>query len=66
MAQVRAHPLVTAVLEAFPGARINAIRAPEADGVVDAGNAPGAAADDSIDVDNDDDWDPFDPFSEED
>ncbi len=66
MSQVRSHPLVSAVLEAFPGASISAIRAHGADGVADAGNAPGAAADDSIDVDDDDDWDPFDPFSEED
>ena len=47
-----------AVLEAFPGARIKDVRAPE---VVE--EVPPPPVEDAA---LDDDWDPFDPFSEED
>jgi DNA polymerase III subunit gamma/tau len=52
------HPMVQAVLAAFPGAEIRAVRppeAPEADAV-----APPPNEDEMSD-----DWDPFDPFEEE-
>ena len=48
-----AHPMVQAVLAAFPGAEIRDVRPADA---LDA--APPAAV---ADIDNDDDWDPFDP-----
>jgi DNA polymerase-3 subunit gamma/tau len=51
------HPLVRAVLEAFPGAEIKDVRPPDAL----AGEPPAAGLDES----DSDDWDPFDPFSEE-
>ena len=51
------HPMVQAVLAAFPGAEIREVRPLDALG---AAAAPVEAGD----VD-DDDWDPFDPFSEE-
>ncbi len=56
--EAAAHPLVMAVLEAFPGARIKDVRAPE---VVE--EVPPPPVEDAA---LDDDWDPFDPFSEED
>ena len=56
--EAAAHPLVMAVLEAFPGARIKDVRAPDAVEEVPPPPAEDAALDD--------DWDPFDPFSEED
>jgi DNA polymerase-3 subunit gamma/tau len=56
--EAAAHPLVMAVLEAFPGARIKDVRAPE---VVEEVPLPPVE-----DAALDDDWDPFDPFSEED
>jgi DNA polymerase-3 subunit gamma/tau len=49
-----AHPLVQAVLAAFPGAEIRDVR---------PADAPEPAA--APVEDEDDDWDPFDPFSEE-
>ena len=55
-ARARAHPLVQAVLAAFPGAAIKDVRPPDAPA---APEAPAPAAED------DDDWDPFDPFREE-
>ena len=45
-----------AVLAAFPGAAIKDVRPPDA---LAAPEAPAPAAED------DDDWDPFDPFREE-
>jgi DNA polymerase-3 subunit gamma/tau len=51
-------PLVQAVLAAFPGAEIREVRLPDAL----AGGEPSAA---DSQADTDDDWDPFDPFSEE-
>ena len=56
--EAAAHPLVMAVLEAFPGARIKDVRAPEMVEEVPPPPVEDAALDD--------DWDPFDPFSEED
>jgi DNA polymerase-3 subunit gamma/tau len=57
LARALEHPLVRAVLEAFPGAEIKDVRPPDAL----AGEPPAAGLDDS----ENDDWDPFDPFSEE-
>ncbi len=55
-AQARTHPLVQAMLEAFPDAELHTpVLLPAGPG--DAGAAPAPA--------DDDDWDPFDPFSEE-
>ncbi len=51
------HPMVQAVLGAFPGAEIRDVR--PADAL--AGPASAAAADEE----DDDEWDPFDPFAEE-
>ena len=56
--EAAAHPLVQAVLAAFPGARIKDVRAPELAEEI----TPPPVDDDALD----DDWDPFDPFSEED
>ncbi|WP_299134868.1 DNA polymerase III subunit gamma/tau [uncultured Amaricoccus sp.] len=56
-ARAAAHPLVQAVLAAFPGAVIKDVRPPEP--VLEP--APAEA-----DVTEDDDWDPFDPFAQED
>ncbi len=56
--QAAAHPMVQAVLEAFPGAEIKDVRALEFDG----------ANEDIVPIDPDDlddSWDPIDPFSEE-
>jgi DNA polymerase-3 subunit gamma/tau len=56
-AQARAHPLVQAMLAAFPDAELHTpalLQAGAAD--ADAAAAPPV---------EDDDWDPFDPFSEE-
>ena len=58
-ARAREHPMVQAVLAAFPGAEIREVR--PADALAGAGGA-GAATSDG---DEDDDWDPIDPFSEE-
>ncbi|HRO12477.1 DNA polymerase III subunit gamma/tau [Amaricoccus sp.] len=55
-ARAREHPMVQAVLAAFPGAEIRDVR-PE-----DVLAAPAQAA---LSDDDQDDWDPFDPFSEE-
>lgn len=61
-ARAEAHPLVQAVLAAFPGARITDVRPPEptleapAEGGLDTGTETDT---------EDEDWDPFDPFSEE-
>ncbi len=57
-AQAAAHPLVQAVLAAFPGAVIKDVRPPE------PALEPAAAEADA--VEDDDDWDPFDPFAQED
>ena len=61
--QARAHPLVQAILGAFPGAEIRDLRAPEAL----AGNGPEAMP--APPPEEGDDWDPFDadldPFAEE-
>jgi DNA polymerase-3 subunit gamma/tau len=54
VAQAREHPLVQAVLAAFPGAEIKDVRLPAT-----GEDAPPPAVDD-------DDWDPFDPFEPED
>jgi DNA polymerase-3 subunit gamma/tau len=51
------HPMVQAVLAAFPGAEIREVRPADP-----LGAAPPALAGDETE---DDDWDPFDPFSEE-
>ncbi len=51
------HPMVQAVLAAFPGAEIREVR--PADALAAAAVASAANEEDS------DDWDPFDPFSEE-
>jgi DNA polymerase-3 subunit gamma/tau len=51
-ARAREHPLVQAVLTAFPGAEIRDVRPPGA-----GAEAPAAGGQD--------DWDPFDPFEEE-
>lgn len=56
-ARAAAHPLVQAVLAAFPGARITDVRPPEP-ALETQPTAPLEAADDE-------DWDPFDPFNEE-
>jgi len=58
-AQVRAHPLVSAVFEAFSGAEIRNI---VTDQVADFGNE-GIVPIDSDDMD--DDWEPVDPFEEQ-
>ncbi len=57
-ARSHAHPLVQAVLAAFPGAEIRAVRPAEAP---DAGAAAPAP-----DEDGNTEWDPFDPFEEDD
>jgi DNA polymerase-3 subunit gamma/tau len=49
-----AHPMVQAVLAAFPGAEIREVRPADA---LEAAPQPAAA--------EEDDWDPFDPFAEE-
>jgi DNA polymerase-3 subunit gamma/tau len=54
------HPMVQAVLAAFPGAEIRDVRPTDA---LEAAPAAAAAAGDADD--DDDDWDPLDPFSEE-
>jgi DNA polymerase-3 subunit gamma/tau len=54
-ARAAGHPLVQAMLAAFPGARIRDVRPPEA-----PAPAPETGA-----FEDDDDWDPFDPVSEE-
>ena len=57
-ARAREHPMVQAVLAAFPGAEIREVRP------ADALAAPAVPAGDD-DGDEDDGWDPIDPFSEE-
>ncbi len=53
--QATTHPLVVAALEAFPGAEIRDIRQPDALSEVDM----------AVPIDDeDDDWDPLDPFEE--
>jgi DNA polymerase III subunit gamma/tau len=54
-----AHPMVQAVLAAFPGAEIRDVRPPDAAGPA----APPPAAEDIEEFE--DDWDPLDPFAEE-
>ncbi|HPG23593.1 MAG TPA: DNA polymerase III subunit gamma/tau, partial [Amaricoccus sp.] len=56
--RARAHPLVQAMLAAFPGARIRDVRQPEPPAL------PAAEAE-ATGAEDDDDWDPFDPASEE-
>ncbi len=56
VARAREHPLVQAMLAAFPGARIRDVRPPE---------APALPSADPVGLEEDDDWDPFDPASEE-
>jgi DNA polymerase-3 subunit gamma/tau len=56
-ARSEAHPLVQAVLAAFPGAEIRAVRP------VDTAETAAAAA--PVEDEDDDEWDPFDPFEEE-
>ena len=56
-ARAREHPMVQAVLAAFPGAEIRDVRP------ADALGAPATPPAD--DGEDDDDWDPIDPFSEE-
>ena len=58
-ARALGHPMVQAVLAAFPGAEIREVRP------ADALAAQPAAGDDDDDDDDDDDWDPIDPFSGE-
>ncbi len=59
-AQALEHPMVQAVLAAFPGAEIRDVRPADA---LEAVPPPGeVAAGDDVE---DDDWDPIDPFSEE-
>jgi DNA polymerase-3 subunit gamma/tau len=55
-AEARAHPLVQAVLDAFPDARIAAIRTPE-----ETAASAAAEALPEIEDDLDDDWDPLEP-----
>ncbi len=57
-AQAATHPLVLAVLAAFPGAMIKDVRPPAPE--LEPAAAEVAAAEE------DDDWDPFDPFAQED
>ena len=53
--QVSAHPLVVAALEAFPGAEIRDVTQPDAISAFDL----------AVPIDDeDDDWDPLDPFEE--
>ena len=56
-ARAAEHPLVQAVLAAFPGARIEDVRPPEP--------AMEADEDAALERAEDDDWDPLDPFHEE-
>ncbi|HVL19518.1 MAG TPA: DNA polymerase III subunit gamma/tau, partial [Amaricoccus sp.] len=58
-AQALAHPMVQAMLAAFPGAEVREVRAPD---LADPTTAPLAPAAEEAE---DDDWDPIDPFSEE-
>ncbi|MFT3974985.1 MAG: DNA polymerase III subunit gamma/tau [Amaricoccus sp.] len=60
-AQALAHPMVQAMLAAFPGAEVREVRSPD---LADPTTAPLAPAADE--ADEDDEWDPIDPFSEED
>ncbi len=62
-AQVSGHPLMQAVLAAFPGAEIRDVRLPgeSTDGST---TAPGPEFE-SLGLEEDDDWDPFDPESAE-
>ena len=57
LARSAAHPMVQAVLAAFPGAEIREVRPADGPGAALAAPPPGN--------DEDDDWDPFDPVSEE-
>lgn len=61
-ARAEAHPLVQAVLAAFPGARITDVRPPEP--ALEAPAEGGLETGTETDTE-DEDWDPFDPFSEE-
>ena len=54
------HPMVQAVLAAFPGAEIRDVRPADA---LETARPPAEAA--AGDAGDEDDWDPFDPFSEE-
>jgi DNA polymerase-3 subunit gamma/tau len=58
-AQALAHPMVQAMLAAFPGAEVREVRAPD---LTDPTTAPLAPAAEEAE---DDDWDPIDPFSED-
>jgi DNA polymerase III subunit gamma/tau len=57
LARSAAHPMVQAVLAAFPGAEIREVRPADVPGAAPAAPPPAN--------DEDDDWDPFDPASEE-
>jgi DNA polymerase-3 subunit gamma/tau len=59
-AQALAHPMVQAMLAAFPGAEVREVRAPD---LADPTTGPLAPAAEEAE---DDDWDPIDPFSEDD
>lgn len=59
-AQALAHPMVQAMLAAFPGAEVREVRAPD---LADPTTAPLAPAAEEAE---DDEWDPIDPFSEDD
>ncbi|MEM8571918.1 MAG: DNA polymerase III subunit gamma/tau [Pseudomonadota bacterium] len=63
-ARASAHPLVMAALSAFPEAAIKDVRAPSLSDPSSEYGADGTLAVESLDADTDD-WDPFDPFSEE-
>jgi DNA polymerase-3 subunit gamma/tau len=58
-ARAAAHPMVQAVLAAFPGAEIREVRPADGPDATPGGPQPAAGTDDE------DDWDPFDPDSEE-
>ncbi len=58
-AEAAQNPLVQAVLAAFPGAQITAIRTPEALAAAAAAEALPLAEPEALLADGDDDWDPF-------
>jgi DNA polymerase III subunit gamma/tau len=62
LAEAGEHPLVQAALAAFPGAKIREVRLPVLEEAAGA-DATRAALDTELEAD--DDWDPFDPLSEE-
>ncbi len=58
-AQVAGHPLMQAVLAAFPGAEIRDVRLPGE--VAVAGTTASGPEYEGLGLEEDDDWDPFDP-----